>query len=559
LARLAIEQRIGTRLETIRTRVGALDPPAQWADDVCSAVGLDYTKLRAFEVPEGGSVDDLSELEQRVLREFAGQYIGDYVDKLERFVEYYNVQYPSHEGDDTAVLSLREDLLRQTGSCVREAPNVLLYSHDLDRFHEVSENDQTVFAGWQVHACEPGEAKCVRVSSGAALASPAEPPVGGGGLSWLRDELGVLGPGTGGAGGAGGTAGAGGAAGVGGAGGAAEEFPPPPAVHAVFQEVSLAVGTYALSWWDQARSPTGSVLPDPDAPPVEYQVVVQSPGGGSLGSFTGFPHSFTEDAPWSSRNVIEFEVTEPGTYVVAITPSLPGLSFGSLAIANVQLEQLVQSGVGPTNYVATHSSRAFLDQACALTSPADLRAAFERRCDLEGNCFYELKDGFSMSTQALGTRDSRLNGKLAAGNFNFRHVDLSLNVVGTGVRDCAGAPESCFGSGYLQYSIDHEALQTPVLGRGQDVQCFNFGIGKINRGKSLATERFITTPLSSADSSLLDQAGITKTEFRGRPLDGRYRLRIWETPDLGWDRVEDIQIVLHYRFWSQIDTSSGDL
>ncbi len=63
-------------------------------------------------------------------------------------------------------------------------------------------------------------------------------------------------------------------------------------------------------------------------------------------------------------------------------------------------------------------------------------------------------------------------------------------------------------------------------------------------------------PLSSNDQALVSQSGIEHEEFSGRPLDGEYTLRIWDSPDLDWNNLEDIQLVVNYEYWSQIQTSA---
>ncbi|MCA9600149.1 MAG: hypothetical protein KC776_42895, partial [Myxococcales bacterium] len=83
IARLAIEQRIGKRLSTITTAVGPLEAPSVWADDVCSLTGIDYEKLRSVDVPDGGAPSPTQEAENAIISEFADQYIGDYVNKLQ--------------------------------------------------------------------------------------------------------------------------------------------------------------------------------------------------------------------------------------------------------------------------------------------------------------------------------------------------------------------------------------------------------------------------------------------------------------------------------------------
>jgi len=74
-------------------------------------------------------------------------------------------------------------------------------------------------------------------------------------------------------------------------------------------------------------------------------------------------------------------------------------------------------------------------------------------------------------------------------------------------------------------------------------------VGRIEHAKALATERLITNPPSSSDEQLL--SAYVKREFMGRPLDGHYRLRIWDSGKLDWNKLEDVQIVLRYHYWTR--------
>ena len=40
--------------------------------------------------------------------------------------------------------------------------------------------------------------------------------------------------------------------------------------------------------------------------------------------------------------------------------------------------------------------------------------------------------------------------------------------------------------------------------------------------------------------------------FVGRPLEGNYTLRIYDTEGLDWDKLEDVQLVLNYRYWTRL-------
>jgi hypothetical protein len=326
----------------------------------------------------------------------------------------------------------------------------------------------------------------------------------------------------------------------------------------VFQSVHLEPGSYVLSWWDQARSADGVPLNEGQGPSSTLVVFVYSEDWTPVTS--AFVNPYRPDgepgaSPWGPRRALQAVIPAAGTYHVAFAASLVSEARGSVAIANVQLEPGSAPDSQPGPYVATGSSRQYLSSVCESRSAQELQASFEYKCDAANQCFYELSRPLLIDTRHLGTQQSHLTGKLAAGNFNYRHVTLAINLVGTALHDCALSPTpSCFGSGYLEYTLSHDATNAEVINHTGSAQCFNFGSADINHGKGLAAERFITVPLSSADQGLLSQVGLEKSELRGRPLDGSYRLRIWDSPGLLWNRLEDIQLVLKYRYWSAIQT-----
>jgi hypothetical protein len=547
VARLAIEQRIGMRLNTIQTGVGVLEAPAYWADDICSLNGVDFEALKEFDTGFGGEIENDAAEEN-------DKFVGDYVTKLENFVEYYNIEYPSHDGDDTTVLSLRDDLLGPSQACTAEAPNLLYYSGDLTGYDFIDEGGLPLKRGWDTNTCGYGDPKCLQVDVEATLPNPpALPPEAlTGGFTWLHEV--TQSPPDAGAD----------------AGDAEAGVPPPSSsltpLRTVAQAVTLTAGaSYVLSWWDQARAADGTYA-TVDGP--DYVAEVIAPDGTTVASFVGkafrpevndagLPQVDDAGAPvnqiWSVRNPLPFKADQSGEYRVvfgAASSPDPGL-LGSVLIANVQLEQ-APGGSKPSGYIHTTSSRIYVTSECAGKSPEDLQKAFSYGCDKDGKCFYELTTPIVIDTSKVAL--SRLAGKLAAGNFNFRHIDLAMNVVGTGVYDCTANPsQSCFASAYVEYTLDHDAFRVGVLNHFGDFQTFNFGSAGINHAKALAAERYITLPIASADEGLLFQPGVLKPEYRGRPLDGSYRLRIWDSPFLVWNRLEDLQLVLKYRYWSRIE------
>jgi hypothetical protein len=63
-----------------------------------------------------------------------------------------------------------------------------------------------------------------------------------------------------------------------------------------------------------------------------------------------------------------------------------------------------------------------------------------------------------------------------------------------------------------------------------------------------ADQRLCSDP---SDGSLLDQ--YTRHEFQGRPLDGNFVVRIWAEDGVDFDSIKDVQLVLHYRYWTKFN------
>ncbi len=395
MARRAIEQRIGTLLTSLDTSIGPLDPPSSWADDVCHAQGVNYNSLStAVAAGEdgggiGGSVD------QSAIATFADAWIGDYVAKLQNFVAYYNAQYPSHQGDDTAVVSLRADLLPPTPQCSAPGANLLVSSGRLD--HLVASG--TSGSGWTLYPCASGSTKCLALLPGDALAAPQDGPSSGAstttssnpgvatGVTWLSDL-----------------------AGAGSQDGDDGGVAPP---NVVAQDVSLQPGTYVLSWWDQARGPDGSI-PSGQAPPSSYFVGVYDPGWAPVARFADAPYTLAPSAGavpstgWSARRALPFTIATAGTYRVAFAASAPNGPPGNVAIADVQLEATSASSL-PSTYVGTGDSLTVTTYGCA-PSAADLRAAFQHNCDPNGVCSYDLVAPLLVDTSTLNGGGGPLDG-----------------------------------------------------------------------------------------------------------------------------------------------------
>jgi hypothetical protein len=125
LAKRAIEQRLGMKLADLREDLPLVAAPQTWEGTVCATTGIDYNALR-----QPG--DDKP-------NNYADAFIGDYVTKLENVVEAYRLRYNFHEGSDTAVVSLRDDILNVRQKCTKESENLLFHSSELGRAVDASE------------------------------------------------------------------------------------------------------------------------------------------------------------------------------------------------------------------------------------------------------------------------------------------------------------------------------------------------------------------------------------------------------------------------------------
>jgi hypothetical protein len=44
-----------------------------------------------------------------------------------------------------------------------------------------------------------------------------------------------------------------------------------------------------------------------------------------------------------------------------------------------------------------------------------------------------------------------------------------------------------------------------------------------------------------------------RSEFKGRPLDGQFVIRVWEDDQFSFEKIQDVQLVLKYRYWTRFN------
>lgn len=227
---------------------------------------------------------------------------------------------------------------------------------------------------------------------------------------------------------------------------------------------------------------------------------------------------------------------------------------------------LTYNELEPGEYNPTGAERSRASLVCEDTTGENFRmrawtrkcerlcnTGFSRSCGAENEveyCFWETE--FSVFEEAID-RGSLFGGSgFARGNFNYRAESIGLNLVGSAARDCedSSRPSTCYSAGFVPYTLEHLGPYTIRDYRGNRYNAPLF-TGRIEHARALAAERYLSNPISSADRALIDP--YMQQQFRGRPLSGTYRLRIWEEEGVNFDGVEDVQVVLGYRFWTRVD------
>lgn len=554
LAKLAIEQRFGVHLSDITKDLALVDAPASWESSVCMSSGIDYTRLR----DATGSTDG----------EFADEFVGDYVRKLELFVESYSFDYPFSNAADTAVVSLRDDIANVRTMCAVPSNNLLAFSSNLDQGptpdsegwepYDVATNlngepePNAVFVEpWTDRRSFPNSRFGIVEPHTIAFGSsaPLDPICATGTPDFYCCDNAYCG------------------------------WKP---TTTLAQTVLLQPGWYRLSWYD-----VSSISVDATTQAISFvspgNAVVSVAGAEFVAGFDpygggGSPPAMELVGPevdpgstmWA-RHWRVFALTRETAVTIHIGPAVQ--SVGETAdIAGLMLEDVsglaysISPADQPGGYEPTGEGATIMRPVCEDTDGEIFREKHWRR-----KCIQLCEDGFGVDcaphlrttycyweTDFTVTQEAidrsllfRASG-FARGNFNYRVDTIGVNFVGTAARQCADStlPSTCYNAGFIPYSIEHIGPYEVrnYSGDNFDARLFT---GRIEHARGLAAERYLTNPLSSADRALIEP--YYQGQFTGRPLTGTYRLRVWEEPGVNFEGIEDVQIVLNYRHWTRLN------
>ncbi len=146
--------------------------------------------------------------------------------------------------------------------------------------------------------------------------------------------------------------------------------------------------------------------------------------------------------------------------------------------------------------------------------------------------------------------DGYLAQRIATGSFNYRHRALGVNLDGTAVLDCerAASPAECYADANVPYVLRQSGAVTLESFEGARYS-FAMEPGVIRGGRALTAERVLTNPVSGADLVLMTP--YLKRELRGRPLAGQYTLTIPGRPEIQWQNLRTIQLLVDYGYWTR--------
>ncbi|RLB47561.1 MAG: hypothetical protein DRJ42_25160 [Deltaproteobacteria bacterium] len=545
LAKRAVEQRLGMRLGTLRDDMTLVAAPSTWEAELCTLEGLDYSRIR-----------DSTAL---TVDNFANGYIGDYVTKLELVVESYRLDYPFQNGRDTAVVSLRDDVMGARAVCDAPVGNLLYHAGQFTAPASAEGAE-----GWARVGCT-GDLGVLRPNC--AIAQPLD--------EGLRAETNPF--------------------------DSASTFVPltDPLLssargHRVTfgdleevtgcnagtpdcgltddtelgQMVALEAGRYRISWY---AAPVGTEGPLPDA---AVDVRNDADGTSLIAGAVSAPEM--AEGAWQRRWAY-FDLDDGVEVRVSIVPKPPAsgdIVPQQVDIAALMLEDV--TGVVTDSVVDTDATppKLFANTGATLTRPqpvcedttgdvfrSDWRYRCQRLCgegfgrgceDRVGANYCYWESQFVLTQRDIERGGAIRNGGFARGNYNYRADTVALNFVGTALRDCSDSdyPSSCYAAGYVPYSIEHIGPYTVRNHRGEDYDAPLY-TGRIEHARGLAAERYLTNPLSSADRSLVEP--YLHRELRGRPLDGTYVIRVWDEPGVDFNAIEDVQVLLNYIYWTRTD------
>jgi hypothetical protein len=536
LAKRAIEMRLGMPLADMVHDLPLVTAPATWEATVCQTTGVDYQALRERTEQSGTT---------KQAESFADSFLGDYVTKLEQVVESYRLVNNFHEGTDTAVVSLRDDIHNTRAACETESPNRL---YGASRFEPQFAATGQDAKGWTLSGCTmesvETEAGIIEQPSGDCIVARArqdapffnpllgQPVVPGYDVEFgLPDWCGAQCAYQTGA--------------------------------ALSQQRLLEPGRYRFSWYttDGAGAGGTKAARVRHADGTLFAIAKNSAGNDAAGFTAGINGAWNR--VWQSFDVFETET-------VTIGFERPSATDYSVPLGAPMLEELedpfhTRTLPTPSRFMDTTDERTVLLPVCEDRNGQNFRTqkwdynclklcpdGYSSDCAEKARteCFWETS--FHVSQRSIEAGHIFNQSGFARGNFNYRIRSIGVNFVGTELRSCTDAalPSTCHGAGFIPYTVIHDGPYYVRNHKGHDYRAALFP-GRIEHARGLGIERYITNPMGDADRTLMES--YMRKELNGRPLDGEFILRVWDEPGVNFNAIEDVQLILDYGYWTRFN------
>lgn len=538
LARKSIEQRLGINLEEMTQELPLVNAPSSWANEICEAKGLDFESILKDDATSSTN-SGFSSSDKPV---YLGHYIGEYVSKLEKTVESYRQVNPFADGVDEAIVSVRDDLQKVSAKCSVLSPNLFPNSSGVASGTTLG----TPGAGWRIEGCPSipdGDSNsgndvqyaCLMVdkqSTSWVVDGQSVPTYDFDfsfhsceGLGCPKEQRDVS--------------------------GAMQPYEPSVATSVKLDRgnyyVAIYQGNYTCEIGLNVSDATGAALN------VESTIIA--------------PHGYEP----ISRRVWKFSAEESGQFdfTFGVVDPTCTLSDRVVRVGGPTLQQVPYDSYsmfkGIIPYTDSDSNGMWSIPTCKDSDgSAFRRQGWVRKCMRlcrsgygesctgqvgQEECFNELR--FQLDDVILENGMALQASGFAKGNYNYRVDQVAVNFVGTGIRNCGSSETqaACSSNASVQYSFEHKGPFYTRNYMGDDVQSLVYD-GRIEHARGLAAERYLTNPLSSVDRALMDP--YVRSELKGWPLSGEYILRVWDSSDVSFENISDVQLYLKYRYWTRL-------
>ena len=531
MARHALQARLGIDLSTLSQDMAHVEAPATWVDRLCTMPAIDY--------------DEIRDVTMTPTLSYAERFVGTYVDQLEDVWKSYFIDFNFQDGEDVAAISLRDQIYGISVECEVEGDNLLRWSVD------PSVPSDGIHQGWTPVWEEEGYG----ITSSPVGATPfLDSNVLAADGSLLGQVVRALGSATG-------------------QRLQVVDAAVPPANPLTIdprwaQRIVLGDGPHLLSWYERLGVPDAEGECPGLVEPTETLLVPYAVGDEEAASMTAPTYLDPTLEPWMSscwrRALVVVDNPREQTMEIAFGVRADPSTLPDVVWAAPQLEAQADMSLAPLPFFPTDDDHSYPVGLCEDSNGQVFRDQhWEYGCERlcadgfagdcaapETHCFWETNFDIRLPQIENGTLIE--HGGFAIGNYNYRTLQIGVNVVGTGVRDCSTSerPSTCNASASIPFSIRHDG-PFRVRNHFGGIHDAPLYVAHIEHARALAAERYLTNPVSSADRALLQD--YMRHEYLGRPIDGSYRLRIWDTEGFRWDRVRDVQVLLDYRYWTRTE------